>query len=114
MLAKQYRLLDTSVYKKVEKEGRVFQSANFGIAYLKRKEGGPSKFGFVASTKISKEAVDRNTIKRHMSETVRMQIPYIKEGYDVIFLAKTTIIRIPADGIKREVRQAIRGAGLMK
>ncbi len=112
MLAKKNRLTDTRSFKKVQEEGSVFQSKNFGIAYLKRADEDPSRFAFVVSTKIAKDAVDRNTIKRHMSETVRSLVPEIRNGYDVVFLAKTSILRVPADEIIREVRHSVRESGL--
>jgi ribonuclease P protein component len=114
MLAKKFRLTGQKNFEKVEKLGETFQSNNFGIAYLDRGDKNPPRFAFVVSTKISKEAVDRNTIKRHISETVRLMVGEIKEGLDVVFLAKTTIIRCPADEIVREVRTAIRASGIAK
>ena len=114
MLAKKFRLTSSSDFKKVQEEGKTFQSTNFGIAILDRKDSKPTRFAFVISTKVAKDAVDRNTIRRHMSETVRLLTNYIKEGRDVVFLAKTSIIRVPADGIVREVRTAVKDSGLMK
>ena len=114
MLARKFRLTGGKNFMKVEVDGRTFQSANFGIAYLDRRDGGPPRFAFVVSTKISKEAVDRNTIKRHISETVRLMVSEVKEGYDVVFLAKPSIIKCPADEIAREVRTAVRASGIIK
>ena len=114
MLAKKFRLTGGKDFKNVEVNGKTFQSANFGIAYLDRENFGPPRFAFVVSTKISKEAVDRNTIKRHISETVRLMVNEVKEGYDVVFLAKPSIMRCPADEIAREVRIAVRASGITK
>ncbi len=98
----------------MQNRGTTFQSANFGVAILDRKDSLPTRFGFIISTKIAKDAVDRNTIRRHMSETVRLMTNDIKDGRDVIFLAKTSIIRIPAESLVREVRAAVRESGLIK
>lgn len=114
MLAKKFRLTSTGDFRKVQETGKTFQSDNFGIAILDRKDTNPSRFAFVISTKIAKDAVDRNTIRRHMSETVRLLTNYIKDGCDVVFLAKTSIVKIPADGIVREVRLAVKESGLLK
>lgn len=114
MLAKKFRLTGGKDFETVEAKGHTFQSKNFGVAYLDRGDGGPPRFAFVVSTKISKEAVDRNTIKRHMSETVRLMVNEVKKGYDVVFLAKTGIMRVPADEIVREVRAAVRASGITK
>lgn len=114
MLAKKYRLTESHDFRKVQETGTTYQSQNFGIAILDRHDNNPTRFAFVISTKIAKDAVDRNTIRRHMSETVRLLTNYIKDGMDVVFLAKTSIIKIPADGIVREVRTAVKESGLMK
>jgi ribonuclease P protein component len=114
MLAIKYRLTGSSDFVKVQSEGKTFQSVNFGVAILDRKDDNPPRFAFIVSTKIAKDAVDRNTIKRHMSETVRLMTGEIKNGLDIVFLAKTSIMRIPADQIVREVRTAVRTSGITK
>lgn len=114
MLAKKYRLTGKSNFDRVQEEGRVFQSDNFGIAFIDRKDNDPPRFAFIVSTKIAKDAVDRNTIKRHMSETIRLMTSEVKNGFDVVFLAKTSIIKIPAEGIVREVRTAVRQSPIVK
>ncbi len=114
MLAKKYRLTASTDFKKVQGAGKTFQSQNFGIAILDRKDSLPTRFAFVISTKVAKDAVDRNTIRRHMSETIRLMTNDIKSGLDVVFLAKTSIIRVPAESLVREVRNAVRESGLMK
>jgi ribonuclease P protein component len=114
MLAKKYRLTGPGDFMRVQSEGKTFQSANFGIAVFERKDSDPPRFAFIVSTKVAKDAVDRNTIKRHMSETVRLMTGEVKEGLDIVFLAKTSIMRVPADEIVREVRTAVRTSGITK
>lgn len=114
MIAKANRITYRPLFKKVQREGKLYQSANFGIAYIDNQNDQPSKFAFIVSTKISKEAIDRNTIKRHMSEAIRIMVKDIRNGLDVVFLAKPSIIRFPASEIVREVRSAIKEGGFLK
>lgn len=114
MLAKKFKLTGSKDYSRVQESGKIFQSQNFGIAYLAREDKDPSRFGFIVSTKIAKEAVDRNRCKRAMSEAVRIESVNLALGYNVVFLAKTTISRVSTTDIMREVRVALREAGLMK
>ena len=88
MLSKKYKLTDSSDFKKVQNEGKVYQSNNFGIAYLKRNDAQTSRFAFIVSTKISKDAVDRNRFKRTMSDAVRLSTIDLLPGFDVVFLGK--------------------------
>lgn len=114
MLAKKYRLSSKADYKRVEEEGNIYQMPDFGVAVFDRKDLNPPRFAFVISTKIAKDAVDRNTIRRHMSETIRLMTGYIKDGLDIVFLAKTSILKIPASELVREVRQSVKDCGLLK
>jgi ribonuclease P protein component len=114
MLAKKYRLTVSNDFAKVQALGKTFQSTNFGVAILDRGDEKPPRFAFVISTKVAKDAVDRNNIRRHMSETVRLMTGEVKNGLDVIFLAKTSIMRVPAEEIVREVRTAVRSCGITK
>jgi ribonuclease P protein component len=113
MLAKKFKLISSEDFAKVQKEGTVFQSDNFGIAYLDRGDNDPSRFGFIVSTKVAKDAVDRNRCRRAMSEAVRINSVNLDGGHDVVFLAKTGISRISTSDIMREVRVSLKKAGLL-
>ncbi len=114
MLSKKYKLSDSNDFKKVRDEGKVYQSKNFGIAYLKREDNETSHFAFIVSTKISKDAVDRNRFKRTLSDAVRLATIDLMPGFDVIFLAKTTIVNTPASELMKEVREGLKASGLVR
>jgi len=114
MLSKKYKLTDSSDFKKVQNEGRVYQSRNFGIAYLKREDSDSSRFAFIVSNKIAKDAVDRNRFKRTMSETVRIATIDLLPGFDVVFLAKSSIVNTPASDLMKEVREGLKASGISK
>ena len=46
----------------------------------------PAKFGFAASLKFSKKAVERNKVKRWMREAVRARIKDVQPGKEIVFL----------------------------
>lgn len=114
MLASKFGLKGTKNFERVEREGTLFQSESFGIAYFKREDKDVSKFGFIVSNKISGESTLRNRAKRALKEAVRFNTGYLKDGYDVVFLAKTQILRKPTDAIMKEVEVSLREAGLYK
>jgi len=114
MLARKNRLSGSEDFKRVEKEGTLYQSQNFGLALYDRKDSDPSRFGFIVSTKIARDAVDRNRFKRAMSESVRTSGTDLKPGFDVIFLAKTSIIKSPTADVMKEVKLALKESGLFK
>ena len=92
----------------------MYQSQNFGLALFDRRDAEPSRFGFVVSTNIAKDAVDRNRFKRAMSESVRTSGTDLKSGFDVVFLAKTSIVKSPTSNVMKEVKNALKESGLMK
>lgn len=114
MLAKKFKLTGAKDYAKVQNEGRVFQSDSFGIAYVSRGDKDPSKFGFIVSNKIAKDAVDRNRFKRAMSESVRLNTIRLVEGFDVVFLAKPSILKVSTANIMKEVVVSLQKVGLIK
>ncbi len=114
MLARKFRLTGSTNFKRVEKEGIVRQSSSFGVAVLDRKDTLPSRFAFVVSTKIAKAAVDRNRFKRAMSEAVRLSTIDLNSGFDVVFLAKTSIVKVPTAQVMIEVKAALKNFGLLK
>jgi len=114
MLAKKFKLTGVKDFDRIQREGKVYQSINFGIAYIKRENEGPSRFGFIVSTKIAKDAVDRNRFKRAMSEAVRIASIDLVEGFDAVFLAKVSIARVSTSDIMKEVRLSLKGSGLSR
>ena len=46
-----------------------------------------SRFGFIVSQKVSKKATTRNKIKRRLRAIARVELPGIKNGFDVILVA---------------------------
>ena len=114
MLARKFRLNEKEDFERIQKTGKVFQSSNFGVGILKREDEGPSRFGFIVSTKIAKDAVDRNRFKRAMSEAVRTSMVDVEKGFDVVFLAKTSIVRVPTEKIMKEVCVSLRESKLLK
>ena len=45
-----------------------------------------TRFAFIVSGKVSKKAVERNKIRRILSEAVRSRLPIIEKGTDAIFI----------------------------
>ncbi len=114
MLASKYSLKGKDRFERVEKDGKITQSESFGLAVFDRKDDGPLNFGFIVSNKISPESTLRNRIKRGMKEAVRFEMGELRNGFDVVFLAKQKALRTSTDEIFREVRNSLKEAGLYK
>ena len=69
---KSKRLLNKPAFSHVFDHGSKFVRRGFVIyVCLSAKENQQSRFGFVVSKKVDKRAVVRNSIKRHLRESVR-------------------------------------------
>jgi ribonuclease P protein component len=114
MLARDYSLKGKKKFDKVLNEGKMFQSHAFAISVYDRKDDEKSHFGFIVSTKISKEAVQRNRIKRCLSEAIRYAMSEIRKGLDVVFLAKQESAKTSSEDLIREVKAILVKANLVK
>lgn len=108
MLASTNRLSKEADFNKIKSEGVLYQSENFGVRVLRKSGNEISRFAFIVSSKISNESVQRNRVKRAMSEAIRHKLHTIKEGYDVIFLPKKQIAKKTTEDIMKEIHEFVR------
>ena len=108
MLASTNRLSKEADFNKIKSEGVLYQSENFGVRVLRNSGNEISRFAFIVSSKISNESVQRNRVKRAMSEAIRHKLHTIKEGYDVIFLPKKQIVKKSTEDIMKEIHEFVR------
>jgi ribonuclease P protein component len=86
MLPVRHRLKGRKIFNELFRTGKSFSSEILLLRVAKVEEDAPSQFGFGASLKFSKKAVERNRVKRWMREAVMVKIHNIKSGYIAIFL----------------------------
>lgn len=86
MLPQNNRLQKKKDIEAVFKKGKSFREESL---VLKAAENGlnVSRFGFVVSKKISGKAVERNKIRRKLSEVIRLNSEEIKKGFDILLIA---------------------------
>lgn len=82
MLKKENRGLSNSEIKFLLEKGRIVQTPLFGFRFVM--DSG-SQLGWIVSKKISKKAVERNRIKRKLTQAIGKQIPL---GIKGVFLVK--------------------------
>jgi ribonuclease P protein component len=108
MLASKYRLSKNDDFRKIKREGKLYQSESFGVQVLEKEREDVSRFAFIVSTKISNQASQRNRVKRAMREAIRHQLHIIKNGYDAIFLPKKNIVKKSTEEIMREIQTFVK------
>jgi len=74
------------------------------------------RVGFVVSTKINKNAVKRNRVKRQMREVVRLLLKEgkIKIGFHIAIIAKTEMLEKEYYEIEKSIVELLRRARLIE
>lgn len=111
MLKKINRIKKKREFEAIRLEGRIYQSALFGLV-VKKDESKEKKFGVIVSKKIAKKAVDRNKIRRRLTEVVRKNLFAVEEGFSGIFLAKKKLVEAGIMDIEAEFKRIIKEASL--
>jgi ribonuclease P protein component len=114
MLPNKYRLTGKVSFEETKNKGTVFQSESFGVLVYNRKDKEKSRLGFVISTKISKKAADRNRIKRLLRKSTENLLDDLKDGYNILFLAKRNILGKNLNLLAKEVGETFKKAELIK
>ena len=83
----------------------MYQTPLFGMLVYRGEEVGENRFGFVISKKVSKKAVDRNRIKRLLTEVVRKNMNKFKEKKWVVFLPKKTMLGLKYEEVEKEIKK---------
>lgn len=72
-----------------------------------------SRFAVVVGNKVSKHAVDRNRIRRQYREILRVMLPEIKSGCDVLLLAGKTSLSLDYEEKKSRLRSVLYRAKML-
>ena len=103
---KKNRLKKKRDFEDVFKKGRAVKGSFLFIKYRNNKLG-VSRFGFVVSAKVARKAVERNKIRRVLSEAVRGVIDGLA-GYDIIVFATRKIMAVPKEDIVEDFLGALK------
>ena len=87
MLAKANRLRQERDFKGVAQKGKAVFSPSLSLKLI-RNNSDVSRFGIIVSTKVSKKAVLRNRLKRRLREIIRLNLPQLKKGFDIMVLTR--------------------------
>jgi ribonuclease P protein component len=83
------------------------------VLFLKKNKLDYNRFGFTAAKKI-KKAVTRNIIRRRLKEIVRINEYKLKEGYDIIFMARVNASEADYKNLEKSFNKLIKRKNLFK
>lgn len=110
-MKQQFRLRHSSDFLRVRRDGGSYASSLAALAFLQN-ELDYSRFGFVVSKRLGK-AVHRNKVKRRMREVVRLHLPRIKPGFDVVIIARQPAREAGYAEIEQALLRLLAKAGLL-
>jgi len=113
MLERKSRLLSDKDFDRVFAKGKFGGSATVTVKAVSNGLG-VSRFGFVVGTKVSKRAVERNKAKRRMREIIRKNTAFVKDGFDVVFVAKKEVLTMDFAVLERAMAQLCHKIGVLK
>ncbi len=88
MLSSKNRIKKKKEFDSVFNLGKTVSNKNY-ILKIKDSNRSFPRFAFVVPSRFEKRATKRNRIKRVFREVVRSLLPFIKGGFDIIFIIKT-------------------------
>jgi len=101
VLNKVYRLKKREV-EKLFKKGRTYRGKIL-ILKIKRNKLPFSRWSFIVPLRVSKRAIERNRLRRRLTEVFREKIKIVKPGFDGIILAHPTALEKNYQEINEEI-----------
>lgn len=111
-LNRALRLRKNSDFQRVRQQGRSITSRLLILAWVPNEEP-RLRVGFVVSKRISKLAVERNYIKRLLSEAVRHTLPAIPVGWDIVLSARNQVMTADLHVLEQDIVTLLHRARLL-
>ena len=111
-LNRALRLRKNSDFQRVRQQGRSISSRLLVLVWMPN-DLARMRVGIVVSKRISKHAVERNHIKRLLSEAIRASLSELSGGWDVILSARSSILTADLPMLQQDVGLLLRRARLL-
>lgn len=111
MLPRHERLRRRKDFVSCYNEGKMYAQAHL-VMYVRPQASG-RRFGFVVGKKVGK-AVVRNKVKRRLRAACRECLPYLKSGFDAVFVARKGAAEADYHRLLSEMQSLFRSAQVWK
>src|SRR6266581_3639899 len=112
-LKRELRLRKGSEFQRVRQQGRNITSRLLILAWMPN-EVARLRIGFIVSKRISKLAVERNYIKRLLSEAIRPSLPELSVGWDIVVSARSSAKTADLQALKQDIVTLLHRAQLLE
>ena len=105
-LSSRNRLVARNGIKEIFKKGKTLNSEFFRIKYFF--DGTDSKrFGISAASKVFKKAVERNLVRRRLSEIIRKNLSRINPGLKAMIMVKKNVLTEKSLKIEKDLLEEL-------
>jgi ribonuclease P protein component len=108
---RKHRLTSSTDFKRVRRTGQSYAHP-FLVLVVAPNNLGITRIGFTVSRAVG-GAVQRNRAKRRMRATFQQQFSKIKQGWDIILIARPAILKAPWQQLVRSLGQLLKRAELL-
>ena len=105
------KLKENRDFRRVYLRGKSFVSP-FIVVYINKNRSNNVRLGITTGKKIGK-AVSRNRAKRVITAAFRDCLPKIKNGYDVVIVARTRILNVKSTVVAVALQKLLATAGVV-
>lgn len=113
VMKRSYRLRRPDQFRRARREGRIVASPLLTLNFVTGRRR-RTRCGFVVTKQLG-IAVQRNRAKRRVREAVRLILPSISPGYDLVFIVRSTeILSMPFLELRQLIEQLLHRAGLWR
>lgn len=99
MLKKKNRIISAVAFEEIFTGGKIKENEYFRIIFKRNNLDYP-RYGIVVSTKVSKLAVQRNTLKRKIRNILKDFSPVFSQGFDVVVIVKKNCLKMEFSKLK--------------
>ena len=113
MLSQKFRISDRKVFDLLKQKGKSVGTSKFVFVYMSDSALENSKFGVIASKKISKLAVTRNRIRRIIYAALDKYVNDIKVNIYGLFIVRTDFSETKSTEVEKEIESVFKKSGII-
>ncbi|HYG84378.1 MAG TPA: ribonuclease P protein component [Verrucomicrobiae bacterium] len=114
MLSQPYRFHGHGSLRYVYKHGKTERNRTLTLKYSKNPHRKRPRVAVIIGKKVIKSAVKRNRVRRRIYEVIRLELPRIKEPYDIaLTVYSPEALVMPAPELKVQVVSLLEQAGIV-
>ena len=105
--------LNNDTYRYLRQTGSAFNTKLLQLVVATRRDQRPTRFVFIVPKKLDKRTTRRNRTRRLLSRSVYWLLPRVKNGYEVVMIAKKVSEEQKLDDIKASVEEILKKAKII-